>query len=112
MKLLLDNNLSHRLVARIADLFPGSTHVMSVDLDEAEDDEIWDYAKNNDFTIVTKDADYDDLSMVKGCPPKVIWLKIGNCRIAIIENLIRQNATDITNFIKSSAAIMEITANS
>ncbi|MFT4927672.1 MAG: putative nuclease of putative toxin-antitoxin system [Phenylobacterium sp.] len=108
MKLLLDNNLSHRLVARIIDLYPESSHVMTVGLDEAEDEEIWDYAKKNGFTIVTKDADYDDLSLVKGTPPKVIWLKVGNCRIATIESMIRNNATTLNNFIESDAGIMEI----
>jgi predicted nuclease of predicted toxin-antitoxin system len=108
MKLLLDNNLSHRLVARIADLYPEPSHVMTVGLDEAEDEEIWNYAKKNHFTIVTKNADYDDLSLIRGSPPKVIWLKVGNCRIGVIESIIRNNVTALNNFIQSDAGIMEI----
>ena len=86
MKLLFDNNLSHKLVSRLDDLFPDSSHVMTEGLDEAEDHEIWDYAKENGFAIITKDSDYDDLSIVRGFPPKVIWLKIGNCRVVILLN--------------------------
>jgi predicted nuclease of predicted toxin-antitoxin system len=108
MKLLLDNNLSHRLVTRITDLYPESSHVMTVGLDEAEDEEIWGYAKKNGFTIVTKDADYNDLSLIKGSPPKVIWLKVGNCRIVTIESIIRNNVTKLNDFIESDAGIIEI----
>lgn len=107
MKLLLDNNLSHRLVARIADLFPGSCHVMTLGLDEAEDHEIWDYAKEHDFTIITKDSDYDDLSVVKGSPPKVIWLKIGNGRVITVETIIRNNASALRHFIEGEAILLK-----
>lgn len=57
MKLLFDQNLSPKLVNRLADLFPGSIHVLSVGLDCADDDRIWEYAEQNGFAIVTKDVD-------------------------------------------------------
>ena len=55
----------------------------------ADDPTIWDYAKDNDFMIVSKDADMHDLSLVFGNPPKVVWLRIGNCSTRQIEELLR-----------------------
>jgi predicted nuclease of predicted toxin-antitoxin system len=77
MKLLFDQNLSPKLVPRLADLFPGSMHVSMAGLDCAEDGQIWEYARVNGLAIVTKDADYDHLGVVRGSPPKIIWLQLG-----------------------------------
>ena len=71
MKVLIDQNLSPKLVNRLADLFPGSSHVLSVGLDCATDDQIWEHARLNGFAIVTKDEDYNNLSVLRGGPPKV-----------------------------------------
>ena len=98
MKLLFDNNLSYKLVARLADLFPDSNHVMMVGLDESDDLVIWNYAKENSYTIVTKDADYNEMCVIKGFPPKIIWLTIGNCKIQDIEQVIRNNTIIINDF--------------
>lgn len=95
MKLLFDHNLSPRLVQRLADLFPESTHVYTIDLDRADDREVWDYAQQNGFTIVTKDSDYNELLMVWGFPPKVIWIRRGNCSTAAIETILRSRLEDI-----------------
>jgi predicted nuclease of predicted toxin-antitoxin system len=98
MKLLIDQNLSPKLVARLADLFPGSAHVQSLSLDKATDDDIWDYAKSNDFVIVTKDEDYDYLSVLRGTPPKVIWIQLGNCTTAAMESAFRSRASELATF--------------
>jgi predicted nuclease of predicted toxin-antitoxin system len=98
MKLLFDQNLSPKLVNRLADLFPGSTHVQSVGLDCASDDRIWDYLRLHGFAIVTKDEDYNNLSVLRGCPPKVIWLQLGNCTTAQVEAVFRARIADIAVF--------------
>lgn len=73
MKLLLfDQNLSPRLVKRLADLYPDSTHVDTLGFGSSSDREIWDFARINDYVIVTKDADFGELSVLRGVPPKVI----------------------------------------
>jgi predicted nuclease of predicted toxin-antitoxin system len=74
MKLLFDQNLSPKLVTRLANLFPDSSHVHSVGLDCADDDTVWKHARLNGFAFVTKDEDYNNLSVLRGSPPKVIWL--------------------------------------
>ena len=89
MKLLFDENLSPALPRRIADLFPNSVHVRDVGMKAADDPIVWDYAKDNDFMIVSKDADMHDLSLVFGKPPKVIWLRLGNCSTRQVEKLLR-----------------------
>ena len=89
MKLLLDQNLSPTLVNRLADLFPGSSHVQSAGLDRASDDQVWEHARLKGFAIVTKDEDYNNLSVVRGSPPKILWLQLGNCTTAQVEALFR-----------------------
>ncbi|HEV3210951.1 MAG TPA: DUF5615 family PIN-like protein [Chthoniobacterales bacterium] len=79
MKLLLDENLWDKIISRIADLFPGSTHIKAVGLKEADDDGVWEWAKHNGFTIASKDIDFHQRAIVFGHPPKLIWLRVGNC---------------------------------
>lgn len=100
MKLLFDQNLSLKLVSRLADLFPGSRHVQSVGLDCADDDKVWEHARLNGFAIVTKDEDYNNLSVLRGSPPKVIWLQLGNCLTVQVEAVFRARFADIEAFEK------------
>ena len=82
---------------------------MILNLDESEDLEIWNFAKTNEFTIVTKDADFNEISLVEGFPPKIIWLRIGNCKIAEIEKILRVNYSTIENFDKdNNLGVLEI----
>jgi predicted nuclease of predicted toxin-antitoxin system len=98
MKLLFDQNLSPKLASRLSDLFPGSSHVQTEGLDRADDDQIWSYAKQNGFTIVSKDVDYNQLGVMRGHPPKFLWLLLGNCTTAQVESVIRSRAADIAAF--------------
>lgn len=95
MKLLFDQNMSPRLVSRLADLFPNSTHVMEAELDQSLDREVWDYAGQHDYLIVTKDVDFSEISVLRGFPPKVIWIRRGNCSTQDIENILRENHASI-----------------
>jgi len=98
VKLLFDQNVSPRLADILSDLYPGSVHVLSVGLDCAMDITVWDYARQHDFVIVTKDVDFSDRSALMGYPPKVIWLRIGNCTTSPIENALRVKHKEITGF--------------
>jgi predicted nuclease of predicted toxin-antitoxin system len=98
MKLLFDHNLSPRLVQNLADLYPNSQHLFLLEMDRDDDLIIWDYASQNEYTIVTRDSDYNDLSLLRGFPPKVIWIRRGNCSTREIENLLRSATSDICNF--------------
>ena len=100
MRLLFDQNLSPNLVNRLADVFPGSTHVQLVGLDCASDEQVWEHARLNGFAIVTKDEDYNNLSVVRGTPPKVIWIQLGNCTTAQVEAVFRVRFADIEAFEK------------
>jgi predicted nuclease of predicted toxin-antitoxin system len=91
VKLLFDENLSFKLPLLLADLFPDSVHVRDVGMKAIDDPIVWDYAKDNNFLIVSKDADMHDLSLVFGNPPKVIWLRLGNCSTRQVENLLRRD---------------------
>lgn len=100
MKLLLDENLSRRLVPRILDLFPESSHVSSEGLLEATDPIIWDFAKEKGFALVTADADFYEMATTKGPPPKVIWLRGCDYPTAVAEILIRNQAIRIFEFLR------------
>ncbi|HEX8266041.1 MAG TPA: DUF5615 family PIN-like protein [Pyrinomonadaceae bacterium] len=91
MKLLFDENLSHKLAFLLADIFPHSVHVRDIGLKATSDPLVWDYAKDNDFMIVSKDADMHDLSLVFGNPPKVVWVRLGNCSTRQVEELLRRD---------------------
>ena len=95
MKLLLDQNLSPRLVRRLADLFPNSNHVSEVGLDRSLDREVWDYARQHEYIIVTKDVDFSEFSILQGFPPKVIWIRRGNCSTQAIEAILQENFASI-----------------
>lgn len=99
MKLLLDENLSRRLVPRIADLFPESAHVSSVALLQAVDAVVWEYAKDHGFSVVTADADFYELATTLGPPPKVIWLRGCDYPTSVAEELIRSQAIRISEFL-------------
>ena len=91
MKLLFDQNLSPRLVLRLSLLYPGSVHVSNIGLDRARDDVLWNYAREHGYTIVTQDVDFSEMSDVLGFPPKVIWIRRGNCSTSQVELILRQH---------------------
>lgn len=95
----MDENLSPRLIASIEDLYPGSAHVEECALVNSPDEQIWDYAGENGFAIVTKDSDFSELSVLRGSPPKVIWLRIGNCTTVRAGFLLRDAFPRIQAFL-------------
>ena len=102
MKLLFDQNLSHRLVNRLANLYPNSTHVQNVGLAAEKDTELWNYARENDYCIVSKDTDFSDRSAIHGWPPKVILLSAGNCSTNKVERILTTHYSDIQTFATDS----------
>ena len=98
MKLILDENLSDRIIARIIDLYPGSAHVKTLELTHTDDILIWEYAKEHDFVIVSKDSDFHPRSLLFGHPPKFIYLRIGNSPTSRIVQIMRDNFDIIRQF--------------
>ena len=99
MSLLFDENLSPRLAAALRDLFPGCTSADDVGLRSAPDEALWTYAATNGLAIVTTDADFVDRSALRGHPPKIIWITVGNCSTAQIESLFRWRVSEILAFL-------------
>jgi predicted nuclease of predicted toxin-antitoxin system len=95
VKLLFDQNLSFRLVEAVEDLFPDSSQVRLLGLDQATDREIWSYAGKHGFVIVTKDSDFHEYCQLYGSPPKVIWIKFGNASTATVEARLRKHAKEV-----------------
>jgi predicted nuclease of predicted toxin-antitoxin system len=104
MRLLFDENLSHKLVRLLADLCPDSIHVREVGMQAADDTQVWDYARNNGLMIVSKDSDMHQRSFVFGYPPKVIWVRLGNCSTSDVEQLMRRHFAAIQAFYEDDYA--------
>ncbi len=100
MKLLFDENLSPKLVQALIDIFPDSVHVDSIGFGGSSDEDVWDYAKAIGFSLVSKDADFYDKSMLYGHPPKGIWIKRRNCANRQIQLLLRNKLEAISSFIQ------------
>ena len=111
MKLLLDQHLSYKLVDRLAKVFPGSAQVRLLRLEKATDSDLWHYAKAHDFVLVTKDKDIVDLAILRGAPPKIIWLRLGNASTSVIEEVLKKNQLAIEELVQdSSRSVLEIVA--
>tara|TARA_Y100000815_G_scaffold40548_2_gene33368 strand:+ start:7057 stop:7398 length:342 start_codon:yes stop_codon:yes gene_type:complete len=112
VKLLFDQNISFRVISRIQHNFNQAQQVRQLALENASDTTIWQYAKDNDYTIVTFDSDFFDLCSIKGHPPKIIWLRLGNTSTNYIAEIINQKAEIISDFIEKpeyeSIACLEI----
>jgi predicted nuclease of predicted toxin-antitoxin system len=109
MKLLFDENISFKLCKRLEDIYPNSTHVRYVNLENENDSKIWQFAKNEDYVIVTQDSDFNDMSIINGYPPYVVWLKAGNSRISEIEETLRTNSIKIRELFQNpSLGLIEI----
>lgn len=104
MKLLFDQNLSSKLCQLLSDVFPESSQVRLVGMAESNDKLIWEYARANDFIIVSQDVDFADMATLYGPPPKVIWLRCGNQPTEAIEKRLRDHAEAITSFDQESTA--------
>ncbi len=104
MRLLFDQNVSWRLVDALGHVYPGSTHVRTVGLASADDATVWEYARANGFTIVTKDAEFHQRSFLFGAPPKVVWIRRGNCSTDEIESLLRDRQDTLLAFERDHEA--------
>ena len=104
MKLLFDQNLSFLLPLALDDIYPGAMHVRDLGLTQTEDKEIWDHAAANDWVIVSKDSDFYQRSLLYGHPPKVLWIRRGNCSTSVVEEILRQHKDDIQQFMSDSTS--------
>jgi len=98
VKLLFDENLSPRLVSLLADVFPGSAHVFDSGLGNSDDEEIWEYARKNGYTLVSKDSDFQERSVLGEGRPKLIWVRTSNSSSQHIAALLRSASPAILAF--------------
>jgi len=98
-RLLFDENLSPRLAPRLAVIHPGSQHVRDLGLLARPDHEIWDRAKAEGFTIVTKDDDFSRRSFLHGAPPEVIWLVVGNAGTEAVAAVLEGSTSTVAAFL-------------
>jgi predicted nuclease of predicted toxin-antitoxin system len=98
VRLLFDEQLSEELISALRDLFPDSLHVRTLGKGGATDPNIWELAREHGCVLVTKDEDFHRLSVLRGTPPKVVWLRVGNCATADLAALLRDHAREIQEF--------------
>jgi predicted nuclease of predicted toxin-antitoxin system len=97
--LLFDENLSPRLIEQLADVYEDSLHVSDVELASADDAAIWNYARAHRLAIVSKDSDFAERSVLENAPPKVIWIRAGNCSTSDIEQQLRSAKEIVRAFL-------------
>jgi predicted nuclease of predicted toxin-antitoxin system len=98
VKLLFDENLSPRLANLLATEYPASVHVHLVGLGAALDTDVWAYARAEGYVVVSKDADFFELSILHGAPPKLVWIRRGNCSTTHIVALLQEHRAEIEQF--------------
>jgi predicted nuclease of predicted toxin-antitoxin system len=109
VRLLFDENCSPTLPRRLRDLFPDSVHLRALGLRGADDARLWQFARDEGFTIVTKDRDFARLPFVHGFPPHVVWLRLGNTRTTVIEAALRESQARITAFVNDGTrGVLEV----
>ncbi len=109
MRLLFDEQLSEDLLALFEDAFPESLHVRALGAAGASDSTVWQIAKERGCILVTKDEDFHRLSVLRGAPPKVIWLRLGNCTTDEVATVMRRHVTDIQHFgQQEEASVLEL----
>ncbi|MFN6945430.1 MAG: DUF5615 family PIN-like protein [Cytophagaceae bacterium] len=101
MKLLFDQNISFRIIKKIENDFPEAKQVRELGLENKSDLEIWNFAKSKDSTIVTFDTDFFDLTVLKGHPPKIIWIRSGNTSTSFLAELLIRKKNIIQSFLLS-----------
>ena len=100
MRLLFDQNISFRIVKKLSSIFPDAEQLRELQLENFSDNEIWNYAKSHNYSIVTYDSDFYELSNLYGFPPKIIWLRVGNTSTATLPALFIEKANLIEEFLK------------
>lgn len=109
MKLLLDENLSQRIIPFIEPVYQGSTHVALVGLERANDQEVWEFARKEGYILVSKDSDFYDLSLLYGAPPQVVWIRHGNTGKATVVRALLDSAEKIQQLLfQEGVACVEI----
>ena len=97
--MLFDQNISFRILKHLPEKYTGATSVKTAGLINAPDFEIWQYARDHDFVIVTQDSDFNDLAMIDGHPPKIIWIRLGNLKTQEILEVLENHSNEIELFI-------------
>lgn len=104
LKLLFDENLAARLAPDLAEFYPESAHVSNLGLLGASDQAIWARAAAEGFVLVTKDDDFQRLSVLRGPPPKVVWIRLGNCSTADVRRRLQLRAEQVREFAEHPEA--------
>lgn len=103
MKLLFDQNISHRIISKLKDVFPDAKQVRELGLENSTDHDIWEHAKSKDYSLVTFDADFYDMSNLYGHPPRIIWLRTGNRKTSDLAELLTYRSVLIKEFLTDNS---------
>ena len=102
MKLIFDQNISHRILKVLSDRFVNSTSVKRENLVDSLDKAIWEFAKKSNYLIVTQDSDFNDLNLLNGFPPKIIWIRAGNLRTEELAKILEDHFDELKEFESNS----------
>jgi len=98
LRFLFDQNLSPRPTRLLSDVYPECSHVRNFGMEKSSDTEVWNYAAEHGYTIVSKDSDFHQRSLLLGAPPRVIWIRQGNCSVMDTADLLRERFIAVEHF--------------
>jgi predicted nuclease of predicted toxin-antitoxin system len=98
VRLLFDEQLSERLCSLLRGEFPDSLHIRQIGAGGSADASVWHLALEHECVLVTKDEDFRQLSILRGAPPKVVWVRLGNCTTQDLADLLSRHADQIRSF--------------
>lgn len=104
MRLLFDEQLSEHLPSLVAAAYPDSLQVRLLDAGGASDERVWELAREHGCILVTKDEDFHRLSVLRGAPPKVVWIRLGNCSTEDVAALLLRHVDAVREFIEQEDA--------
>jgi predicted nuclease of predicted toxin-antitoxin system len=108
-RLFFDEPLSEALCTTLADIFPSSLHIRLLGQGGAADATVWDLARQHGCLVVSKDEDFHRLALLRGAPPKFVWVRLGNCTTDDIAQLLRRHYEDIIRFDdQNEATVLEL----
>lgn len=108
MKFLIDNQLPQLLAAYLNRRGHESTHVIELKLDEADDKDLWKYAQQDGFILITKDEDFIFLASRPGDSGRMVWVRLGNCRNAALIEAFENSLESLVEVFNTGQRIVEL----
>lgn len=108
MRILLDAQLPPTLARWLNEQGNDARPVREVGLRDAADEEIWRYAAQHGWAIMTKDEDFAQRAREAPVGPCIIWLRLGNCSNRALQAWLDPRLRGITQLVEQGSRLIEV----